>query len=135
MLNTFKAELDYWNIKPQLLNYKELDLKNKDIIEWTSSVHHLSIQKQIVHIVPNTEDASMINFIFFRDTSPFHTVGINKVARDGFDCADLVNDLRDPVTSDQNQFIAILFTKNDSTIPFTTVKFSRSLRKRKTVKV
>lgn len=102
MLNTLKSELDYWNIKPQLLNYKELDLKNKEVIEWTSSVHHLSIQKQIVHIVPNTEDASMINFIFFRDTSPFYTVGINKVARDGFDCADLVNDLRDLTTSDQN---------------------------------
>ena len=95
MLCTLKTELDYWNIKPQLVNYKEIDLKNTEIKDWTSSVLHLSSQKQIVHIVPNTEDLTKINFIFFRDTMPFNSVGVNKIARHNFDCVALVNDLSD----------------------------------------
>ena len=125
LLSTLKPELDYWNIKPQLVNYKEIDIKNTEVRDWTSSVHHLENQRQIVHIVPNTENPSMINFIFFRDTAPFQSVGLSRVHRHSFDCAVLVNDLRDSMRSDLNQFLAILFTKNDSTVPFTIVKFTR----------
>ena len=42
MLCTLKTELDYWNIKPKLVNYKEIDLKNTEVKDWTSSVLHLS---------------------------------------------------------------------------------------------
>ena len=52
-INTFKRELDFWNIKPNLLNYKEIPPSKKNNRDFRTSVHHLKRWNQIMHVVPD----------------------------------------------------------------------------------
>ena len=62
---TFKEDLDFWNIKPRLVNYKEVPPNRKDVKEFRTSVHHLKQWNQIMHIVPDVSDPTKIFFLFF----------------------------------------------------------------------
>ena len=108
-INTFKRELDFWNIKPNLMSYKEIPPNKKDFKEFRASVHHLKRWNQIMHIVPDVKDPDRIYFLFFEDFGDYNYIGKESAERREFDAAMVSNDLRQ---EQDKVFVVILFSLN-----------------------
>ena len=97
-INTFKQQIDVWQQQPELLCYEEIPPReDEQSKKWTSSVHNLFTQSQLMHITPDATDPSKIAFSFYQNAPPFGELNIGRVKhpQGNFECAMLVNDLRD----------------------------------------
>ena len=82
-----------------------------------------------MHITPDFENPGNVAFIFCQSFAPFDELNIDRVKhkQGNFECAMLVNDLRDKEHVNPDEFYIVMFTKNEESKPNIILKFTRPI--------